>query len=173
MENPPPVYVSTTRTALKYGFYTAVACIVVGIMFSLLFNAQGESGMTIFILCIGITYGMLDFRRANADRMTYMQCFNLGMIVSVVSGLCLGLLSAISISLLSAKDLAKVKDMYLHQFEVQGLAERELEAMKPMLDFVFSPTGAFIGTTLVWAFLGLIVTLVSGLFMRRGGRVEG
>ncbi len=160
-------YISTTRTGLKYGFYTAVACLVVGIAFSLLFRAAGESGMNIFILCIGIAYGMLEFRRAQGDHATYLQCFNLGMIVSVISGLFLGVLSSISAYLLSPSDLGKIKAMYLDQFEIQRYSEKEIESMKPILDFMFSPTGAFLGTVIVWCFLGLIVTAVSSLFMRR------
>ena len=163
MQNESP---STTRVGLKYGFYTAIACLVVGIMFSLVLQG-GDSGLNIFILSAGVAYGMLEFRRGNYDVLSYGQAFNLGMIVSVVSGLCLGLLSAISAFLLTQKELAKVKDMYMHQLETQGYGEKELEAVKPMLNFFFSPTGAFLGTVFVWALLGLVITALLGLFMRR------
>lgn len=163
MQNDSP---STTRVGLKYGFYTALACLAIGIIFSLILQV-GESSLNIFILSAGIAYGMLEFRRGNYDILSYGQAFNLGMIVSVVSGLCLGILSSISAFLLTEKDLAKIKDMYMHQLEMQGYGEKELEAVKPMIAFVFSPTGAFLGTVFVWTFLGLLITALLGLFMRR------
>jgi hypothetical protein len=158
---------STTRVGLKYGFFTAIATLVIGLVFALLFRSGGESGFTIFIFAIGIVYGMLEFRRANEGLLSYLQAFNLGMIVSVMSGLCIGLMSALSIAFVPAKDLAKIKDMYLQQFEMQGYSDTQLEAMKPMVNFMFSTSGAFMGTLIGWTFLGFLMTVLIGVFMQR------
>lgn len=159
---------STTRVGLKYGFYTIIAYLLVNIVLSQAVPVGGIAFMlNLVVFSASISYGMLEFRRGNDDTMTYLQGLNLGLIVSALSGLFLGLLGAITLSVMSSKDLQTMKDLYLKNLEAQGYAAQQLKEMKPMLEIMYSPTGAFVGSLFSWLFLGVLITLLMGLFMRQ------
>ena len=159
---------STTRVALKYGLFTAAAYLVLGIFAGVL---AGMSDLLVLINLIvfsaGISYGMLEFRRANDDTMSYLQGLNIGMIISTIAGLCLGVLSAASIALTDPKYISQAKEIMLKNFKAQDYTEESLKGAKMMLHFIFTPTGSFIMTLFAWVLVGTIITLLMSFFMRQ------
>lgn len=154
---------STTRVGLKYGFYIIMAYIIISLLF-------GEFVETIFlfIFTASISFGMLEFRRGNHDSMTYLQGFNLGMIVSTIFGIGLASLKALDVYVAAPAEIAKEKEKMMKNMQaIYNFSDKDLEIQKATYDFMFTPTGAFTQNLLAIMIIGLIVTLIMGLFMRR------
>ena len=101
MLRPSPINTSTARVALRYGIYTGVGMAVYSTVLRFLWPTAPADIQYAFMLALvfGITQGMLGFRKENKNKMTLLQGWGAGSMLSMAAGLMFGLINLLMIFL--------------------------------------------------------------------------
>lgn len=101
MLRPTPPRTSTARIGLRYGIYTGIGMALYTTVLRFLWpTAPADIRYAIFaILVFGIVQGMLGFRKENKNRMSFLQGWGAGSMLSAAAGLIYGLVNLLLILL--------------------------------------------------------------------------
>ncbi|OJJ17605.1 hypothetical protein BKI52_27475 [marine bacterium AO1-C] len=101
MLRPSPINTSTARVALRYGIYTGIgmALYTTALRFLWPYAPADIRYAFMLILAFGITRGMLGFRKENKSKMTLIQGWGAGSMLSMAAGLMYGLINLLMIFL--------------------------------------------------------------------------
>ncbi len=167
---------STTRIALRYGLYAGLALII----FSAIMNITGLSfnrsaSFLSFFVFLGIAvaaivYACKEFRAANGGYLSLGQAIGLGTVLSIVSGLLVGIFTTIYIKIIDPSFIDKTFDATRQQMEEQGnLSDEQIDqAMDMTRGFTETLLGlSFITTPIFYAIGGLILSLIIGAIMKK------
>ena len=157
------------KRALIYGAAIAIAATAL----TAVMGAAGLEGnqavgyLGLLFPIIGIVLAIRAAKRAETGEFTFGDGFKQGVLVSLVAALLGALLSYLYLSAVNPGYLDAVREATRAQFEAQGLSGRELAQAEQMTSAVATP-GAVSGLSAVTSFiLGLIISAVAALFMRR------
>jgi hypothetical protein len=116
---------------------------------------------------VGIVLAIRSAKREETGEFTFGEGFKEGAAVSVVAALLGALLSYLYLSAINPSYLDAVREATAAQLEAQGMTGRELAQAQQMAESMATP-GAVSGLSAVTSFiLGLIVSAVAALIMRR------
>jgi hypothetical protein len=165
-------------TILRYGFYAAISLIIFSFLTWLIlgsdynYELQEVFGYAGMIVALSFVYfGIRHYRNnVNNGHLSFRQGMNLGLMISLIPAIAFGLFDILYVTVLNPGFLDRY---YLHIQEemkrslsaVEYQAKvREMESEKAMFE---NPAIQFLVMTLTVFLIGIIVTVISTLILRR------
>ncbi len=162
-----------SRASIKFGLILGLAQVAFFIITVLLGIEQDNPISYIsYAIIIGLLiYALLEVRRVN-ESLTYGEAVGIGSLTSGIGGAISGLVSAVYIWL-DPSYLEKIKEKAMEKiYENPDMTDEALEMTEKMMDFSFSPGAIFFYAVFGTLILGLIVSLILGLILKRNPPVQ-
>ncbi len=162
--------VSLMKSSLTYGLYLGIVSILLSVVIYVMgYTFEKWVQYTTYpILIGGIIWAQLAYRKALGGEMTYGQALGIGTMTVIISGV----LSAIYVYLLyTVIDPGLVEQLRLvteQQIVEQGkVPEEQLDAVMEMTTKFQQPWIMALMAIFVGGFLGLIISLITGIFTKK------
>ncbi|MCC6283050.1 MAG: DUF4199 domain-containing protein [Saprospiraceae bacterium] len=95
------------------------------------------------------------------------RCVGIGTLTGLVAGVMGAIFMMLYLNIINTGFEAQMKDAMMAQYEAQGMSEEQIEMAMSMAGAFMSPTFLAITQVFGGAFVGVIIGLIAGLFMKR------
>lgn len=164
------------KTILRYGIYAGSVLVILGLINltvfkSLGYEAQEIAGyLGIFISMIFVFMGIKHYRdTVNSGKLSFGQGLKIGALIVIIPAIAFGLFDIVYTELIDPGWKEEYYNHYLDQYK--NLPAAEFEKMKAQLkaqqEMFSSPLMQFTIMSLTVFVLGMIVTVISSLTLRR------
>ena len=103
------------NNGFRMGLYTAAALVLYTLLAAILgfFNRIEAGSLDVLILVVGVTLAIARYKRANGNRMSYLQGFGTGIVTALVASVVLGLFFIVFSAIMpKAMDLTRARDLF-------------------------------------------------------------
>lgn len=156
-------------TALRYGVIVSG----VGIVFTIILYLMDMDTSTLaqvlgyLVLIGGILVGVLEYRdKVNEGFIKYSQVIGMGVLISVIAAVILGLFSIVYMEYINPEMLDKVILQQEEQFIEQGMSDEEIETAIGYMRKFSNPIFSIPFTVIWYAFAGLVISAIAGFFIK-------
>ncbi len=164
------------KLILRYSIYAALTLIVIGLFnFTVLskmsYEVQEIAGyLSIFLSMIFVFLGIKQYRdQINGGKLSFVEGLKVGTLIILIPAIAFGLLDLVYTELINPAWKEQYYTHYLEQYK--SLPAAEFEKMKAQLkaqqDMFSSPGLQFLIMSMTVFVLGMIVTVISSLTLRR------
>ncbi len=161
------------KRALIYGAAIAIAgAVLTAVMAAAGLHTNPDSGQWVGLLgvvfpIVGIVLAIRAAKRAESGEFTFGDGFKEGAAVSLVAAVLGGLLSYLYLTAINPGYLEAVREATAAQLQARGFSAREVAQAQAMSSSMMTPGGTSgLGAAGQFA-MGLIISAVAALFMRR------
>ena len=163
---------SLIKNALYAGIIVGIVLIIYNLilyMTDVIYKPKGYIGILQFaILILGIIWGTITYRNQKlGGYISYGKSLGYGVLISVISGVVVGLFTFILYKFIDPELTAKAINAMQEKFLNQGMAAEQVEAMTKMQQKFQSPLLTFLFTILGFAFWGTIFSLIISAFTKK------
>jgi hypothetical protein len=164
------------KVITRYGLLSALILIALGlfnlvVLGKLSYEAQEIAGyLTIFVSLVFVFVGIRQFRdQYNGGNLTFGEGLKVGVLIVLIPSIAFGLLDIVYTRIINPEWQTEYYNHYLEQLKTLPAAEyeqkrKDLEAQRAMFS---SPFVEFLLMSLTVFVLGLIVTVISSLALRK------
>lgn len=162
---------SIFATSLRYGLILGAVIIFVSLISQMIgLNKTPFDTYATWILFVSmIVWAMSQFRRANGGYMRYGQGLTLGILISIFGGVLVSGNEVFQAHVINPSliDEAVIKTMVTVEEQNPNLTDEQLEFMESFARWVFKPVPLFVSVLVSLVIVGLLISLVLAIFMRR------
>jgi hypothetical protein len=164
------------KLILRYSIYAALTLIAFGLFnFTVLnkmsYEAQEIAGyLSIFISMIFVFMGIKQYRdQVNGGKLSFVQGLKIGTLIILIPAIAFGLLDIVYTELINPAWKEQYYNHYLEQYKSLPAAEYEKmrSQLKAQQEMFSSPVLQFIIMSMTVFVLGMIVTVISSLTLRK------
>ena len=162
------------QSAMRYGLYLGITLVVL----SAIINALGPNGKYIgwlqwVILTAGVYMSQYYYRNNELGGFIgYGKCLKLGIIVMMCASIFVSLYTYIYVKYIDLSYLENIKVQMEEVMLQQNIPEEQIESMSQMFSIMQTPEIIFLSGLFGFAFLGLIISLITSFFVKRDNDVE-
>jgi hypothetical protein len=164
------------KLILRYSIYAALTLIVFGlfnftVLNKLSYEVQEIAGyLSIFISMIFVFMGIKQYRdQVNGGKLSFVEGLKVGTLIVLIPAIAFGLLDLVYTELINPAWKEQYYNLYLEQYK--SLPAAEFEKMKSQLkaqqEMFSSPVLQFIIMSMTVFVLGMIVTVISSLTLKK------
>ncbi len=163
----------------RYGLYSAIIIIVLGAIHLAFLDQTGFAVgevigyLTITIAMIFVFLGIKHYRdRVNGGRLTFGQGMKLGLLIVLVPSLAFGLLDIFYTNVIDPGFFQNYLDYQITEVRKNysgEAAETRIEKMRADMEMFKNPIWGFLFMFLTVFVIGVVVTIISSLTLRRAG----
>ena len=164
------------KLILRYGIYGALTLIAFGLFnFTVLnklgYEVQEIAGyLSIFISMIFVFMGIKQYRdQVNGGKLSFVQGLKIGALIVLIPAIAFGLLDLVYTELINPSWKEEYYNHYLEQYKTLPAAEYEKmkSQLKAQQEMFSSPFLQFIIMSMTVFVLGMIVTVISSLTLKK------
>ncbi len=123
------------------------------------------------VLLLGIVMAMIQYRRDSAGPISYGAAFKVGLMVALVTAVCVGLMESIYIAFINPDFFEQYRRLMMESLQARNASATEIreaqEQFETLLPFMQHPVATglfyFVETTVI----GTILALIGAIFTRR------
>lgn len=164
------------KTILRYGIYAGSVLVILGLINLTVFRGLGYEAqeivgyLSIFISMIFVFMGIKHYRDSvNSGKLSFAEGLKIGALIVIIPAIVFGLFDIVYTEVIDPGWKKEYYDHYLDQYKT--LPAAEFEKMKTQLqaqqEMFSSPFLQFMIMSLTVFVLGMIVTVISSLTLRR------
>jgi len=128
-------------------------------------------GMVVALVCLYL--GIREKKMNNPSEFTFGKGFTEGLLISVMSGLFIGILSYAFYSFIAPEAIELIRESSYAAMEAQGTSPEQMDAARGMMDFFISPLGFMITTLIMYTIGGIILSLIMSAVVNATGPKSG
>jgi hypothetical protein len=166
---------SAGQSALNYGLLIAVALIVIHLVLYLIGQVQETAGMIISTLAFvaAIVIAQLDYRNKKLGGfITYGKAVKIGFLSILFASIIVAIYMFIYHSYINPGEMLQTKQDAIQDIYNMGLdPETEAQSIR-MQDQIHTPLVYAIGTIFGYALMGIIVALITSIFIKKEEKVS-
>jgi hypothetical protein len=160
------------RHTAIYGLLVGLALVLVSTADNLLgfYGTNKYFGLLNYAVpAVGIIWGALQFRKESEGFMTYGQVVGYGVTLSVFSGIITAVYMILLVTVIDPAYVDRMQVVMAEQMYAMGtLTENEIDlALEMSAKMLRNPAWLFFSGLFGAAFIGVIVSLIAGIFIRR------
>lgn len=158
------------KTSLTAGVYLAIALILVSVIFYVTGNPFSKVGQYISypIMIGGIILAQLNYKKALGGTLTYGQAIGAGVLAMVFASLISGVYNYLLFAVIDPSLQEQLRIFTEEQIVKQGkVPEEQLETVVNMTAKLQTPIMMFVIGLVGGAFIGLIVSLITAIFIKK------
>jgi|GEM_PF-1990733 len=164
---------SKMSIAMKWGSIMAGALIAVSLLFYLMGMSEPTGSSSIintilsYVISIGsLVLGIKAYKDGNASNLSVGDGIVLGILISLVGGVLMGIYTYIFIEFIDPSTLEAVKEQALASANTEGMDADQAEMTESIMGAVTSSSFMALMIVIMKFFLGLVVGLICGLVMK-------
>lgn len=166
---------SAGKSALYYGLVLGVALIVVSLILYLVDQQREPAGIAIGIIALvaGIILIQLDFRNKKLGGfISYGKAVKIAFLTMIFAGIIVAAYTFVYNSYINTNDLLEAKTEQIQDIYNKGYdAATEEQAIK-WIEMSTTPTVAAIGVLISYPIIGLIIALLTSIFIKKDENVS-
>lgn len=161
--------VSTARVAIKYGVISAIALMV----YTTILNVAGLSENKVLamfayiILIVGIALAMRNFKEENHGYMSFGEGMSVGSLVSAILALLASAFTMFYMQFIDNTITAKILDNARAEMEAKGMDDAQIDQAIAMSQKLMSPGIMFVFSILAYVIVGVVLSLIISLIIRK------
>lgn len=161
---------SIWKSTLTMGLYLAIALILVSVIFYVTGNTFSKVAQYLSypIMIGGIILGQLSYKKALGGTLTYGQAVGAGVLTMVFASFISGIYNYLLFSVIDPSLQEQMRIFTEEQIIKQGkVPEEQLEMAVNMAAKFQTPVMMFVMAIVGGAFIGLIISLISAIFIKK------
>jgi hypothetical protein len=163
------------KTALTTGIYIAIALILISVIFYVTGNPFSKIGQYLSypIMIGGIILAQLNYKKALGGTLTYGQAIGVGVLAMVFASVISGIYTYLLYAVIDPSLQEQMRIFTEEQVIKQGrVPEEQVEMAVNMAAKFQTPPMLFIMSVVMGAFFGLIISLISAIFIKKNPSEE-
>lgn len=162
----------TGKFALNYGLLLGAAGVIFGFMlYTADMHYQGGIAVMLISLALtiaGIVLAMVQFRKANGGFMSFSQALKVGIGVSIVAGIIGIIFNQLMANVIDPDMMNKAMELQRNQLmETTSMTPEQIDEQMEMGKKFSTPTMQIVFGLVFSLFVGFIVSLISGLILKK------
>ncbi len=157
------------KNAINYGAITGLSLVVFTIILyvtNLTFN-KSLGFLNYGILILFIVIATKKQRESENGIISFGKAFGLGVIVSLISAIILGIFMYFLYAFIDPDLIQKISDLQEQELLAQGLPDEQVENAIEMAKKFVGPTIISIGTVFGFTFIGTIISLITSAILKK------
>ena len=161
--------VSTARVALKYGVLFSVVIMIYTTILNVAGLSQNKmlSSLTFVILIAAIVLGMRNFKEQNHGFMSYGEGIGVGALISAIMGLLGSAFGMFYMQFIDNSILAQALDKARADMEAKGMDDAQIDQAMELSQKFMSPGIMFIIGLVGYLLMGVVLSLIISLIIRK------
>jgi hypothetical protein len=158
------------KSALTTGVYMAIALILISVIFYVTGNPFSKVGQYLSypIMIGGIILGQMTYKKALGGSLTYGQAVGVGVLTMVFASVISGIYTYLLYAVIDPSLQEQMRIFTEEQIIKQGrVPEAQVEMAVNMASKFQSPPMLFVMSIVMGAFFGLIISLISAIFIKK------
>ena len=161
---------SIWKSTFMSGLYLAIVLILVSVVFYVTGNTFSKVAqyLSYVVMIAGIIYGQVNYRKALGGTMTYTQALGAGVLVMVFASFLTGIYTLLLYNVIDPSLKEQLRIYTEEQItKKRNLSEEQIQAALNFSSKFQTPTMMFIMGIFGGAFGGLIISLITSIFIKK------
>jgi len=166
---------SAGKSALYYGLVLGVALVVLSLILYLVDQQKEVAGIVIgtLALVVGIVLVQLDFRnKKSGGFITYGKAVKIAFLTMIFTGIIVAVYTFVYHSYINTNDLLETRNEQIQGIYNRGLDAATEEQSIKWIEMSTTPLVSALGALISYPLLGLIVSLISSIFIKKDENVS-
>lgn len=161
--------VSLMKSSLIYGIYLGIVSILLSVVLYVMGYTfeQWVQYTGYVVLTVGIIWAQVAFKKALGGEMTYGQALGVGTMTVVFSSVLSGIYTYLLYTVIDPSLLDQLRIFTEQQMLERGVSEEQLDATIAITSKLQSPPIMAVMAVIGGGFLGLIISLITGIFTKK------
>lgn len=162
--------VSVWKSTLMPAIYLGIVSILVSVIFYVTGNmfSTWASYLSYPIIIAGIVYGQLTYKRELGGTLTYGQAVGSGVITLIYASVITGIYSYLLYKVIDTSLIEQTRAFLEQKLLQQGkLPDEQIDTFVNIMMKIYTPPVSIITSIFGGAFTGLIISLITGIFVKK------
>jgi hypothetical protein len=160
------------KAAMTHGAIMGLVLILLSVVnYVLGFEVAKKLGwLSYVVIVLGVYFGQKAYRDKELDGLiSYSTSLGYGLLIAVFAGFITGLFTFILYQYIDPDLMAKQLDAAIQMYVDMGYSDEQIEEIVSMSEKFKSPVVTALSTTFGFAIMGLIVSLITSIFIKKEG----
>ena len=160
---------SIWKSTFMSGLYLAIVLILISVVFYVTGNTFSKAAQYLSypIMILGIIYGQINYKKALGGTLTYGQALGAGVLTMVFASVISSIYTYLLYTVIDPSLIEQMRNFTEETLIRKGIPEEQMQMSLDMATKFQTPTMLVVMGIFGGAFIGLIISLITGIFTKK------